>query len=76
MQLSVDDIKTLVVQDKWHATLQSSIAGEIERITQQLTNRIKMLEQRYAQTLPELQKSVKLKSDKVSKHLKHMGLEW
>ncbi len=75
-QLSVGDINTLVVQDKWHATLQTSIGGEIERISQQLSNRIKTLEQRYAQPLPKLQSSVQSHSDKVSKHLKHMGLEW
>ncbi len=45
-------IKTLVVQDKWLATLQAGIKAEIERITQQLASRVKELEERYAEPLP------------------------
>jgi len=74
--LTVAEIKTLIVQDKWLATLQTSIEAEIERVTQQLANRIKQLEQRYAEPLPQLAKSVDDLSDKVVQHLKAMGLEW
>ena len=50
-KLSVEDIKTLIVDDKWLASLQASIAAEVERITQQLANRVKTLEERYAEPL-------------------------
>lgn len=75
-QLSIDDIKTLLVQDKWLATLQANIQAEIERITQQLANRVKELEERYAEPLPALVESVEVLSEKVAGHLKAMGLEW
>ncbi len=74
--LTLDDIKTLIVDDKWLATLQTNIQAEIERVTQQLANRVKELEQRYSTPLPTLTQSVVALSDKVANHLKAMGLEW
>lgn len=71
--LSEEDIKTLVVADKWHATLQGMISAEIERVTQQLANRIKDLEERYAEPLPVLEKEVEALSSKVGEHLRKMG---
>lgn len=75
-KLSIDEIKSLIVNDKWLATLESNIVAEIERVTQQLANRVKELEERYSEPLPALTQSVENLSDKVSGHLKAMGLEW
>lgn len=75
-QLDEQVIKTLVVEDKWLATLKSNIEAEIERVTQQLTNRVKELDERYAEPLPQISKNVDSLSDKVAQHLKAMGLEW
>lgn len=75
-KLSIDEIKTLIVDDKWLATLQSNIEAEIERVTQQLANRVKELEERYNEPLPAITKSVENLSEKVAGHLKAMGLEW
>ncbi|OSN01277.1 type I restriction-modification system subunit M [Lonsdalea populi] len=69
-------IKALVVQDKWLATLQMGIKAEIERITQQLAERVKELEERYAEPLPALEASVAALSEKVAGHLRAMGLVW
>lgn len=75
-QLTPEEIKTLIVEDKWLATLQASIVAEIERITQQLANRIKTLEERYSIPMPALVDNVAELSDKVDEHLKKMGLAW
>ena len=75
-QLSETDIKSLIVDDKWLATLDGNIVAEIERVTQQLANRVKELEERYSEPLPAISKSVENLSDKVAGHLKSMGLEW
>ncbi|KJY86682.1 SAM-dependent DNA methyltransferase [Pseudoalteromonas piscicida] len=75
-KLSIDEIKTLIVDDKWLATLQANIVAEIERVTQQMANRVKQLEERYSTPLPTLSNSVDELSDKVASHLKAMGLEW
>ena len=75
-KLDIDDIKTLIEDDKWLATLQANIIAEIERVTQQMANRVKQLEERYSAPLPTLTNSVDELSDKVANHLKAMGLEW
>jgi type I restriction enzyme M protein len=75
-KLNIDEIKTLIVDDKWLATLQANIVAEIERVTQQMANRVKQLEERYSKPLPTLTQSVDELSDKVAGHLKAMGLEW
>ena len=74
--LSEAEVKTLLVEDKWLASLQANIQAEIERVTQQLANRVKELEQRYAEPLPAITQSVEALSNKVAEHLKAMGLEW
>lgn len=74
--LTDDEVKELVVQDKWFATLNSSVEAEIERVTQQLANRVKELNERYAEPLPQITQNVEALSLKVAEHLKAMGLEW
>ncbi|MEH6814130.1 MAG: type I restriction-modification system subunit M [Motiliproteus sp.] len=75
-KLSEADNKTLIVDDKWLASLQGNIVAEIERVTQQLANRVKTLEERYAEPLPALTDSVVTLSGKVDQHLQKMGLSW
>ena len=72
--LTEAEVKTLIVQHKWLATLQANIEAEIERVTQQLANRVKELEERYAEPLPMIEDNVNTLSAKVTEHLKAMGL--
>ncbi len=75
-QLSIDECKTLIVDDKWLSTLEGSVTGEIERVTLRLSNRVKTLEERYAEPLPVLVEDVEKLSLTVDEHLKKMGLSW
>ena len=75
-ELTPDEVKTLVVDDKWMATLENDISNEIDQISQMLTNRIKELAERYENTLPELDVEVEALEQKVDDHLKKMGFEW
>ena len=75
-KLSESELKTLIVEDKWLATLQCNIVAEIERVTQELANRVKTLEERYETPLPELNDEVATLSAKVDEHLRKMGLQW
>ena len=72
-ELDEDEVKTLVVDDKWMTTLEISINAEIERITQNLTQRIKTLAERYETPLPKLDKKVEDLESKVDAHLLKMG---
>ena len=47
-KLTEDEIKTLVVEDKWLATLAAAVQGELDRVSQTLTGRIRQLAERYA----------------------------
>jgi type I restriction enzyme M protein len=70
------DVKVLVVDEKWLAELEERIRSEVERVTQQLANRLKVLHERYAKPLPMLEAEVEGLSAKVAGHLKAMGLSW
>ncbi len=72
--LTEAEIKELVINDKWMASIQSAIESEVERVIQTLTERVKELEERYAQTLPELAQEVEVFSARVEAHLQKMGV--
>lgn len=73
-KLTEDEIKTLLVEDKWLATLQASLMNEMERVVQTFVSRLQELEQRYHQTLTTLTDEVQAASEKVNAHLKALGL--
>jgi len=75
-ELSEDEIKTLVVEDKWLATLDRAIHGEMDRVSQQLTQRVKELAERYERPLSELTVRVAEMEAKVNQHLGRMGFAW
>jgi type I restriction enzyme M protein len=75
-KLTEDEIKTLVVDDKWLATLAAAVQGELDRVSQTLTGRIRQLAERYATPLPQLTDEVASLADRVDGHLKKMGAVW
>ena len=75
-QLSEDEIKTLVVDDKWLATLAAAVQSELDRVSQTLTGRIRQLADRYASPLPQLVDEVEQLAARVEEHLKKMGAAW
>ncbi len=75
-KLTETEIKTLVVDNKWLAALDSAIHGEMERISQVLTQRVKELAERYETPLPQLTNRVVDFEEKVNDHLKRMGFAW
>jgi len=74
-KLTEDEIKTLVVEDKWLATLAAAVQGELDRVSQTLTGRIRQLAERYATPLPQLTGEVAALETKVSRHLERMGFK-
>ena len=75
-KLTEAEVKTLVVVDKWMGALSASIHGEMERISQTLTQRVKELAERYETPLPQADKRVEELEKKVSGHLQKMGFSW
>ncbi len=75
-KLTEAEIKTLVVDDKWLAALAASVQGELDRVSQALTGRIRQLAERYATPLPRLAEEVETLAARVDEHLKKMGFSW
>ena len=75
-QLTEDEIKVLVVDDKWITHLHNCVESEKERISQKLAGRIKELAERYEIPLPKLSKKVEGLTGKVDGHLEKMGFKW
>jgi len=74
--LTETDIKALVVNDKWMARLSAAVQGELERVSQTLTGRIRELAERYATPLPQLADEVSRLAARVDGHLVQMGATW
>lgn len=72
-QLSEADIQSLVVDDKWLATLATRIHSEFDRITQNLTQRVRALADRYDAPLPAITTRAAELEAKVHAHLERMG---
>ena len=75
-KLTAAEIKALVVDDKWLAALETSVQGELDRVSQALTGRIKQLAERYATPLPRLAEEVEALAVHVDEHLRKMGFTW
>jgi len=75
-QLTEAEIKTLVVDDKWLATIAAAMQSELDRVSQALTGRIRELAERYATPLPQLTNEVATLAARVDEHLKKMGARW
>jgi len=75
-KLTEAEIKTLVVDDKWLAYLEAVIHGEMERVSQSLTQRVKELAERYETPVLQLNNRVDDLEAKVNRHLEKMGFSW
>lgn len=65
-----------MVHDKWLATLAASVQGELDRVSQTLTGRIRQLAERYATPMPQLTDEVAALAARVDGHLQKMGAAW
>lgn len=75
-KLTVEEIKQLVVEDKWLPTISNAIKGELDQTSQGLTGRIKVLAERYETALPAINTEVADLETTVNDHLAKMGYSW
>lgn len=72
--LSEEEIKKLVT-NKWLVAFGNRLASEIQQVSQSLNSQLESLEERYEQTLSEINKEVELLETKVMQHLEKMGFQ-
>ena len=71
-----DEIKTLVVDEKWMAAISGDVRSEMERISQRLAQRIRELAERYDSPIPVMNAQVDELEMKVNGHLEKMGFDF
>ncbi|WP_369721121.1 N-6 DNA methylase [Bradyrhizobium sp. LLZ17] len=71
-KLTEVEIQTLVVDDKWLTTIAAAVQGELDRVSQTLTVRIRLLADRYAAPLPQIVYEVTALAARVDGYLKKM----
>jgi type I restriction enzyme M protein len=74
--LTAEDTKVLVVNDKWLARMAADVQSELDRVSQALTGRIRQLADRYAAPLASVAAEVEAISARVEAHLQKMGGAW
>jgi type I restriction enzyme M protein len=60
------------VEDKWLTTIADAVQGELDRVSQTLNGRIRLLADRYAATLPQIIDELAIISVRVKAHLDKM----
>ena len=73
-ELTEDEIKTLVLDAKWHGTVAQRSASEAESLTLALVARIQELGRRYERTLSETAQLVTALDGRLARHLATMGV--
>lgn len=73
--LTLPEIKQLVLDDKWHATVADRVARVVNSLTLALVGRIQQLGERYSETVGDLEAELEKIEAKVAGHLAAMGVE-
>jgi type I restriction enzyme M protein len=75
-KLTEVETKALVVEDKWFASLAAYVQTELDRVTEALTVRVRLLNERYGTPLPTMAIETETLRAKVDNHLRRMGFSW
>lgn len=73
--LSEADVQSLVLDDKWAATIRNRVVAEVNELTLDLVTRIQQLGERYAETVGGFEAELAKLDAKVIGHLADMGIE-
>ncbi|AVG74412.1 type I restriction-modification system subunit M [Helicobacter pylori] len=72
--LKLDEIKDLIIQDKWLNSLKNALENKILKRINAFTSALNTIISNYSNSLLELDKEVKESESKVLEHLKDLGL--
>ena len=75
-ELTIDEIKELLVNRKWYYTIFEGIKALYVTTSHEIAGRISELAERYEDTLPSLENEVESYEAKVKAHLERMGFVW
>jgi type I restriction enzyme M protein len=72
---SETDVRALVLEDKWHATITTRVVGELTALMLALVARIQQLGEGYDETLEDLEAEMAKLDSRVMSHLADMGVK-
>lgn len=75
-QLTIEEIKYLLVEEKWFASIYNGIDAIHSAVSHRLSKRVTELVERYEYTLKECEDEVEGYEAKVKSHLERMGFSW
>lgn len=75
-ELSLNEIKNIVVFDKWIDVLRKELEQLLDDVSQVLSSFIINLAKRYETTLTSIEADVRVLEGKVEEHLRRMGYKW
>jgi type I restriction enzyme M protein len=75
-KLTEEDVRALVVDDKWHAAVAAAVQRELDRVSRALSRRVGELADRYSAPLPSLVAATAKLALTVKANLKKMGAAW
>ena len=73
--LTADDIRNLVVNDKWLQELKGRSEAENKRVCESISRQVSVLYERYAKPLPKINEDITKLSGEVDGFLKAMGIK-
>lgn len=74
-KLTESEIRRLVLEDKWLASIERRASNEVNALTLALGARLQQLGERYAETMGALDAATDILKSKVKEHLAAMGVE-
>ncbi|MGL2608109.1 type I restriction-modification system subunit M [Helicobacter pylori] len=72
--LEINEIKDLIIKDKWLNSLKNALENKIQKRINAFTSALNEIIQTYSNSLLELDKEVKESESKVLEHLKDLGI--
>lgn len=72
-ELSIDEIKYLLIEKKWMARLQADVSNTLEQEINDISSRLVEISKRYDYTLSEIEEETDISRNKVKKALERMG---
>jgi type I restriction enzyme M protein len=73
--LGESEVKLLAVDDKWMAALGAMVNSEMDRVSQEITQRVRELTERYEIPLPQMLHRVANLEESVRGHMRRMGFD-
>jgi type I restriction enzyme M protein len=74
--LTIEQIKDLLINRKWHTQIYEGIYALYKTVSQNITEQIVEIAERYENLLPEINAEVKRLEKKVEQHLRTMGFKF